>query len=251
MVPESICAAIFAATERAEGGPFPPVGLVTAPGRRHLRIGLVTDTLAGYAPDPQVKAAVQRSAKLAENLGHHVEPTRWPVEAGFDNDFLALWALRTQFAVKSYTKRVGRPPDAKVMEPFTLSLAATAANMSADDEKALSAKLEQHARAYISWFDRFDVILSPVLALPPPALGYLAPDVPFETLLDRLNHDVGYTQISNVAGTPAMSVPLEWTHDGLPIGIQFAARPGDERTLLELAFELEAARPWAGRHPPV
>jgi amidase len=242
-------AAIFAATERRQGGPYPPVGRVAGPARRRLKIGLVVDTVAGYQPHPEVKAAVLRAARLAEGLGHKVAPTKWPIDRQFDQDFLDLWALRTAFAVKTYAKRLGKAPDAKVMEPFTLALAETAMSKTAQDEQALTARLERHARAYVGWFDRFDVILSPVLATPPPPLGYLAPDVPFETLVDRLNHYVDYTQISNVAGSPAMSAPLEWTRDGLPVGIQFAARPGDEGTLFQLAFELEAAKPWARRRP--
>ena len=71
------------------------------------------------------------------------------------------------------------------------------------------------------------------------------------TLIERLTGYVGYTTLHNVAGAPAMSVPLHWTPDGLPVGVQFAARAGQERTLFQLAYELERARPWAGRHPPL
>jgi amidase len=75
--------------------------------------------------------------------------------------------------------------------------------------------------------------------------------VPFATLLERVTDDVGYTPVHNAAGTTAMSVPLNWSRDGLPIGSQFAAWRGGEATLLGLAYELEAARPWAKRRPKV
>ncbi len=88
-----------------------------------------------------------------------------------------------------------------------------------------------------------------MLASPPPRLGELAPDVPFETLRERCVRYVSYTPVHNVAGTPAMSVPLAWSRAGLPIGAQFAARRGAEATLLALAYELEAAQPWRGRWP--
>ena len=86
---------------------------------------------------------------------------------------------------------------------------------------------------------------------PPPRIGELAPDLPFQMHFDRAMGYLGFTPVQNASGTPAMSVPLHWSKAGLPIGSHFAAKAGDERTLLELAYELEAAYPWAGRRPPV
>ena len=85
----------------------------------------------------------------------------------------------------------------------------------------------------------------------PPPLGEIGPSVPFDTLVARLIEYVGYTPIHNIAGAPAMSVPLYWTEAGLPIGTMFSARAGNERVLFELAYELETANPWAHRTPPV
>jgi amidase len=95
------------------------------------------------------------------------------------------------------------------------------------------------------------VILSPVLSTAAAPLGYVGPGVDQAVLIERLTKYVGYTPLNNVAGNPAMSVPLAWTADGLPIGLHFAADVGQERTLLELAYQLEAARPWAGKRPGV
>ena len=107
--------------------------------------------------------------------------------------------------------------------------------------------------AYDTWFPahQFDVVMSPVLASPAAPLGEVGPSVPFDTLVPRLKQYVGYTPLHNIAGAPAMSVPLHWTAAGLPVGTMFAARTGDERLLFELAYQLEAARPWAHRAPPV
>ncbi len=105
--------------------------------------------------------------------------------------------------------------------------------------------------AYAAWLGQFDVILSPVLSLPPVELGWLAPDLPVETMAERLPAYVGYTTPANVVGAPAMSVPGAWSAAGLPIGAQFQAAVGDEAALLALAYEIEAARPWAGRRPGV
>jgi amidase len=99
------------------------------------------------------------------------------------------------------------------------------------------------------FFSRFDVYLTPVLRRLPAKIGEYAPTVQFQTLLDRCIDHITYTPLHNALGTPAMSVPLAMSAGGLPIGAQFAASVGDERTLLELAYELEAARPWANRWP--
>jgi len=114
-------------------------------------------------------------------------------------------------------------------------------------------RLTANALAYDTWFPahQFDVVLSPVLSSGPPLLGEIGPRAPFDTLVARLVEYVGYTPIHNLAGAPSMSVPLHWTAAGLPIGTMFSARAGNERTLFELAYELEAAQPWAQRIPPV
>jgi amidase len=101
------------------------------------------------------------------------------------------------------------------------------------------------------FYAKHDVLLTPTLAQLPPRVGWLGPDVPFQTSLERLMGFVGFTPVQNASGQPAMSVPLNWSKSGLPIGSHFATRAGDERTLLELAYQLEEARPWAGRRPPV
>jgi amidase len=97
----------------------------------------------------------------------------------------------------------------------------------------------------------YDAWLTPVLALPPVRLGDLAPTLNLKTLSERGMHYVVYAQIHNVAGTPAMSAPLGMSQDGLPIGSQFAAARGREDLLYALAYELEAAQPWAMRTPEV
>jgi amidase len=100
------------------------------------------------------------------------------------------------------------------------------------------------------FFETYDVLLSPVQRHPPKLLGEHATDLPFDVLFERVADNVAYTPVFNVAGTPAMSVPLQWSADGLPIGSQFAARIGAEATLFGLAYQLETASPWAGRWAP-
>jgi amidase len=100
-----------------------------------------------------------------------------------------------------------------------------------------------------AFFSHYDVYLTPVLRRLPPKIGELAPTVPFEKLLADCIDLIAYTPLYNAAGIPAMSVPLSMSESGLPIGSQFGAKAGNERVLLELAYELEQARPWTNRSP--
>ncbi|MDR7116061.1 amidase [Caulobacter sp. BE254] len=244
-------AALFAATEQA-AGPLPAVGLVAGPSQRRLRVGLVTETQLGVQPDAEVRAAAEAAAKLMESLGHQVEPARWPTNGPvFALDFLAIWASGAAELVDFVTQTLGRRPDETVLEPFTLALAELFGGLPEGGLAQSVARLNADAQAYDRWFDRYDVILSPVLGQPPAPLGWVVPTVSIPDLTERLNAYVGYTTLHNVAGAPAMSVPLHWTADGLPVGVQFAARAGAERTLFELAYELEAAQPWAWRRPGI
>jgi amidase len=203
-------------------------------------------------PHPEIAAGVEAAAALLSDLGHRVEPTEWPVDGlQFGRDFGAYWASGAAADFAAAAEQLGRTPTEDDVELFSLAMAG---RTSALPEGALAdvvARLREVARTYDAWFERQDVVLSPVLGLPPVPLGYVSGDVPLETPGERLASYVGYTSLHNVAGAPAMSVPLHWTASGLPVGVQFAARAGHERTLLELAFELEQARPWMHRRPPV
>jgi amidase len=248
-------AALFALTEDA--GPrasFPPMGLVTAPAKRRLRIGVLLENGAGHSPSPDVVAATEHATKLAASLGHHIDYTHLPYDgAQFIQDFLALWANGALMSADRIAKAIGRAPDERELEPFSLGLVESARKAGPRAMGEALQRLEADVLAYDTWFPshQFDVVLSPVLSSGPPLLGEVGPLVPFDTLVGRLIEYVGYTPIHNLAGAPAMSVPLYWTEAGLPIGTMFAARAGHERTLFELAYELEAANPWAHRIPPV
>ncbi len=244
-------AALFAATERPTGG-LAPVGLVAGPGRKRLKVGLFYRSGSGRQPDAEVRSSVEGTANLLGELGHHIEPTDWPVDSiQFGQDFLTLWAAGAAELVAAVGKAVGGPADTTMLEPFTLGMAQLVASLPPSALGEAISRLEAAAKAYDDWLRRFDVVLSPVLTKPPVPLGYVSGDVPFAELSERLTDYVGYTPLHNVAGAPAMSVPLSWSESGLPIGSQISARIGQERTLFELAYELEIARPWAGRRPPV
>jgi len=248
-------AALFALTEdKAVRAKFPPVGLVTGPNKRRLRIGVLLENGLGHRPDPEVVAANDAAAKLLADLGHHVEATHLPYDGRqFIDDFLLLWAEGSAMMVQRVSAATGRQPDETQFEPFTLSLVEMFRRTPQAELPKAFQRLTDNALAYDTWFPAhlFDVVLSPVLFTPPPKLGEVGPSVPFDVIVPRLKEYVGYTPIHNIAGAPAMSVPLHWTAAGLPVGSMFCARAGAERTLFELAYELEQARPWGARIPPV
>ncbi|HYF22124.1 MAG TPA: amidase [Caulobacteraceae bacterium] len=244
-------AALFAAMEKTD---FPgrPVGVVTAPGKRRLRIGWITDNLTGGRPEPEVRAGVEATLRLLQDLGHKVEEARWPFsgrEVG--DDFRTVWSSYAAGLVQILSKHMGGVPDERTLEPFTLGLARGYAGLPAGALDAAGKRLSQAARAYAAMFQTYDVLLTPVLAAPPAPLGYVDGDESADAVWAKLETYAPYTPIQNLAGTPAMSVPLHWTRDGLPVGMHFAAGPAGERTLFELAYELERARPWSRRRPKV
>jgi amidase len=248
-------AALFALTEDVKpGASFPPVGLVSGPAKRRLRIGLLMENGLGHAPTPEVVAATDHAAKLVQGLGHHVDVTHLPYDGGqFIQDFLLLWANGALQYAERIGRAIGRAPDGRELEAFSLGLVELARKAGPQAMGPVVRRLTANALAYDTWFPahQYDVVLSPVLTSGPPLLGEVGPLVAFDTLVARLIDYVGYTPIHNIAGAPAMSVPLYWTPAGLPIGTMFATRAGNERTLFELAYELEAAQPWAHRIPPV
>jgi amidase len=248
-------AALFALTEDSgAGAQFPPVGMVTAPIQRKLRIGLLIENGLGHSPAPEVVAATENAGKLLASLGHHVEVAHWPDDgAQFIDDFLLLWANGATFDAGEVAKLAGRPADATLMEPFSLGMVEMFRKTPPEKLPPTLQRLQADALAYDTWFPahQFDVVVSPVLSTPAPKLGEVGPSVPFDELVARLREYVGYTPLHNIAGAPAMSVPLHWTADGLPVGTMVSARAGQERMLFELAYQLEAAQPWAHRIPPV
>ncbi|MEQ8857993.1 MAG: amidase [Pseudomonadales bacterium] len=242
-------AAMFAAAEyRGADAELAPVGLVTGPADRRLRIAFSSRTYTGAAPHPDVEVAAQRAAELCAQLGHQVEEAA-PVVDGerFIDAFMTVWSSSAA-AVLAEARNRGLDPDS-VLEPWTLGLAVAFNARPAGEMAAAIAHFDAMARVYQAFLSRYDVVLTPTLSAPPVKIGAQAPTLPFAPLYEDVLDWVAYTPIHNAAGTAAMSVPLGWSAEGLPIGVQFATVRGGERTLFELAYELEAAAPWADRWP--
>jgi amidase len=244
-------AAFLAATERT--GPdavHPPIGLVAGADETRLRIGVLTPTLTGRTPDAAVARELGHAAALCESLGHAVDVVPAPDVDGdaLSRGFFTAAALTMAQVAAAFTPVLGRPPGPGELEPFTLELIEWARTLGPGAQAATDRVFAEATRGYLALFDRCDVVLSPTLARVSWPVGHLSPAAGRETLIRRTEEAVGYTPIHNVAGCPAMSVPLG-RDGGLPVGIHFAARPGADRLLLALAAELEEAVPWAGARP--
>ena len=233
--------------------PTPERPFVEALGRSpgKLRIALMLKDHRGAKLHPETEKAVQGAAKLCASLGHIVE------EADPKLDLVALRPMNARIAAantaRSCTMRwkaLGREPDAKDVEAATWAVYQRGLKVTAVDYVEAIAAVHAAGRWMAAFLTSYDVILSTVLAGPPPKLGYLdqnSADV--ETFAERVNTYLSVTPLHNATGTPAMSVPLHWTADGLPVGVHFAGRYGEEATLLQLAAQLETAQPWFDRAP--
>ncbi|QCI69468.1 amidase [Phreatobacter stygius] len=242
-------ARLFGWNQRQDAAaPLAPVALGADPAARRLKIGFSSQGILGHEPAAAVKAALEQTARLCAGLGHQVVPARLPVEGElFFRHFMVAWSAGAARAVQQ--ARTERQDPEAVLEPWTLFLAAHARAQAADAGQLAGAYFAEVARRFDRFFTDYDVMLTPVVDDEPPELGHLGPDVGGPQMWDRLVKYVAYTPVHNVAGTPAMSVPLSMSPSGLPIGSQFSARVGNEKTLFDLAFELEQASPWAQRRP--
>lgn len=229
----------------------PDRAMVTGAAPRRLRIAVVEQSLYGVAPDPQVAAVVRRSADLCARLGHRVERASWPIDGRAMLDaFRDVWTHLGGDCVDAVRPLLGgrRPQDA--LEPWTLALGEWAERLPSAALERGYAQIAALPAQLAAFHAGCDVLLSPVARTPPPPLGRYAPDVPAEWLAETMFDWIAYTPLQNLAGTPAISLPLFHGEGGLPIGSMFAADRGGEELLLALAYELEAARPWHARWPP-
>jgi amidase len=217
-----------------------------------LRIAFTSDA-TGVAVHSDSVAAVVDAAALCTDLGHHV------VEASPELDqeritlsVIGLIAASTTAQVDYWAHRVGHPPTEELVEPYTWALYQAGKQRLAYEYILGVHELQRISRDVARFFLEFDVWLTPTLAEPPPRQGSFdpTPGNPLQGLY-RSAAFMPFTPIANITGQPAMSVPLYWNAEGLPIGAHFASRFGDEATLFRLAAQLEQARPWAGRRPPI
>ena len=237
-------AAFVHAMERSWRNPtLPPVGRVTGPSSRRVRVGLVDTTLGPARLDATTRAALEGTATLLESLGHQVEPVPVPVDEQFVEDFVHYWGLLSLLA--SVTGRVvfHRSFDPAKMDGLSVGLRQSTRRELLKVPLVIR-RLRRSGRRCATMLADHEVVLSPVVAQRTPALGHLSPEVGYDELIERLRSHVAFTPLHNVAGLPSISVPGDLDTSGLPTSTMLSACWGDERTLLELAFELEQARPF-------
>ncbi len=221
------------------------------PGR--LRIALILSTVTGTPLDPDCRLAAQDAAKLCANLGHEVDEQRLPIDGElFTRAFLTVWAGGCATAIDGWSQALGTAPREELFEPLTWSFYQTGRQISASAYALSLAALQAISRQIARFMLRYDILLTPTLGRPPVPLGWFAsPPLKIPEAQQRMMDFVPFPPLANVTGQPAMSVPLFWNGEGLPVGAHFIGPYGGEAALFRLAGQLEAARPWAGRHPPV
>jgi len=222
---------------------LPAIGLVECPAKRRLKIGVLFDSVTGRPTDAETRASIAATAAQLADLGHHVEEMPMPIKAQFASDFSIYWGLLAFFVTAFGRGLVGSGFDAQKLDPLTKGLAAFYKKHALKTPWVLH-RLKNARHDYAQVFTGYDIMLSPVLAHTTPEIGYLSPDQAFDELFERLTGYVSFTPWNNASGGPAISLPMGVSARGLPIGAHFSAAHGAERTLLELAFELEQAKPW-------
>lgn len=242
----------------------------TTPAR--LRVGLSVEPWLGHGVHDDCVQAVQAAATLLRELGHQVDDVSLAIErAPFSEAYLTVLAANVRCEIDLIAGLLRERAHRRDYEAATWALGLMGRAYSGAEVLAAQRHLQLLGRALGRQFETFDVLLTPTLAAPPPPIGSLGP-TPAErrqlAVLGALNAPwllralgalpqmaekvfdfIPYTPVFNVTGQPAMSVPLHWNAQGLPIGVQFVGRFGDEATLLQLAGQLERARPWAQRKP--
>lgn len=216
-----------------------------------LRIGFVPGALMSPSLEPEVAEAVEEAAGFCASLGHTVEEMR--IAANFDemrDKANAVLSANMAWMIKRAGDARGRPVTEDEVEQVVWIIVQDGLKLSGVDVSDAFASIYQFNRAVGALFDTYDVLLTATLGQTPVKVGDLSiTKVDKDPYTAALYRFMPNTQPFNVNGSPAMSVPLAWSKSGLPIGIQFAARPGNEALLLRLAGQLEAERPWAHKRP--
>lgn len=242
--------------------------LAREPGR--LRIAFTTESLYGESTHPDCRAAVEDVAKLCEGLGHEVERAHPPYDkAALRRAYLQVVAVSVARLVDDYAARLGKKVDPDQVELETWLLYLIGHRLTATEYAEAVEQMHAAGRRLAPFFERYDVLLTSTLAHPPARIGAFASKLLEQALMRTLRtvparrlllvaldqmaaeklEATANTMLFNQTGQPAMSVPLHWSSEGLPIGTQFAARYGEEDLLLRLAHQLESARPWWDRRP--
>ncbi|HYB36998.1 MAG TPA: amidase [Mycobacterium sp.] len=223
---------------------LPPIGDVRHAGKQRLKIAVVTRSVEREC-SPEVGELTLKSASLLEELGHRVDHVENPpVPSSFAVDFVLYWALLATGQVRAIRRAFGDTFDRTRLDNLTLGLDRHARHNLHRLPVAIM-RLRAIRRRTAQFFRTYDAVLTPTVADETPRVGHLDPTADYQQVIDRLRDWVAFTPLQNVTGEPAISLPLAESADGMPVGMMFSADVGCEARLLELAYELEEARPWA------
>lgn len=225
-----------------------------------LKIGFLTKVPDGWNEEtkihPDCLEAVKDAAGLCDSLGHYIEEIDADV-LGFPEipqKFGVVFACFVGQAVAYWERELGRQISQDGLESITWKMYQDGKNITGADYLAAMEELQRFSRKIAHWYhdNKYDALLSPTMRIPPTKLGdfVLTKEDPTKWIRSALSFVV-FTRTQNITGQPAMSVPLYWNKDNIPIGVQFAGPFGDEATLFRLAAQLEQARPWADKIPPI
>lgn len=229
---------------------LPEVPRLNGPVGQRFRIGVITAGADNAQPDQEVMGGIARTRELLKAMGHSVFDVAWPFDpAAFARDFTLLWAMGAAESVAAVNKGFGAEGVAR-LEPLTRYLAGMGGGVAPADVQALFGRLAGYRDAYNASFREHDLLLTPVLARHAIPIGLLGHHRPPADVMADMMRIVAYTPVQNLTGAAAMSVPIMQTTSGLPLGMHFAGRRGDDARLLDLAFQLEQAAPWHQRRPP-
>ncbi|HET6214965.1 MAG TPA: amidase family protein, partial [Micromonosporaceae bacterium] len=221
------------------------------PGR--LRVGVLDRPgIQGYLDDPACRAAVAHAARLLDSLGHRVEESAPAAmqEEEFAGHFGTIIAADTEAVFQAFELMLGRRIEDDEIEPRNANHRRTGRALSVVSYLQSRAWIGVWARRMASWWEEYDLLLTPTLGAPPPELGWFTAQGT-EHEARRIVSFIPYTAQFNMTGQPAVSLPLHWTPDGLPVGVQLVAGYGREDLLIQVASQLEQAAPWADRRPRV
>jgi len=221
---------------------LPPIGDLTRPARRRLRVAVHTEGI-GHAASPEVVELTLKTAALLEELGHTVEHADPPVDETFVDDFLLYWASTAYFLMRTGRRTHGPSWDRSRHDNVTLGLARYAGRRLHRLPLAIR-RLRRSRRQAERFFTEYDVALTPTLGTETPRIGHLDPMQDYDLVMDRVLDWVVFTPWQNATGEPAISLPLQTTASGVPQGMMLGAGAGREAMLIELAYELEEARPF-------
>jgi len=232
-------------------GPL-PAEVGADPGR--LRIGVMDhpDVDEAFHDDPECRAAAVAAGRLLERLGHHVDDSH--PDRLFDLEiarcYSAVISADSENSFLAFERILGRPIADDEIEPRNSAHRKTARKLDAVTYVNNRARIGRWVRRVAAWWTDHDLLVTPTLGSPPPRLGWFTEDGPAAER-QRIRQYCPYTAAFNITGQPAMSVPLHWTPEGLPVGVHIVAPYGREDLLIRVASQLEQAAPWADRRPTV